>query len=259
MTDGFDDLCDSLKSAVSKRGIVAFGVAPVEDLDSMPRLKIGSPFDRWSEPFRKHMPEARRAIVFAIQSLDDADEIAIQRNDGSWSFPGYLPISLAGREIVSMLRKRGFKAAFAPELSSHKRAAVMAGIGGYGKQTLVIHPRYGPWLRFGVVVTDAPLPLDRPFTRDLCGKCQRCIAACPAKAIKPYEVDPMKCLVSSSENFPVPEAMRRLLPKYELQLTPNSHIMCTECQMACRYTSAERRRNAVLRPFKPAVRRIKRR
>jgi epoxyqueuosine reductase QueG len=70
-----------------------------------------------------------------------------------------------------------------------RRAAVLAGLGVYGRSGLVVTREYGPRVRISGVVTDAPLKPDsgvRDFAkamRDICGGCRRCIDACPSKAI----------------------------------------------------------------------------
>ncbi len=61
-------------------------------------------------------------------------------------------------------------------------AAVAAGIGGFNKNRMVIIPDYGPYFHLSMIVTDAPLKLNKPFTEDLCGDCNLCVEACPTGA-----------------------------------------------------------------------------
>ncbi len=77
------------------------------------------------------------------------------------------------------------------------------------------------------------------------GACKGCVEACPVGALKPYVVDPERCQVSVHTRTPVPKRLRPVLAKYEPQLTPATHVMCTRCQIVCPYTSALRRRNVV--------------
>lgn len=236
------DLRSRLKEAAVIRRAVAFGIASVDVSDAQPRVKIGFTVNRWTEPIRKSMPEAKSAVVFGIPSLDDADELEVRRPSGYLSYPGYLTLSVIARDLIAILRNEGWRASYPSELVHNKSLAVLAGIGSYGKNSLIISPKHGPWLRFGVVVTDAPLKPDEPFKEDLCGRCTRCVRACPAGALKPYVVDPDRCLVGAGELENPPKALRPLLAKHEPKLTPRTRVMCTMCQMACPYTPTERRR-----------------
>ena len=238
------DLRARLQAAAARWGAVAFGIASVDEADALPPVKIGHTVNRYSKTIRSTMPEARSVIIIGAPSIDDADELAVERRPGIWSYPGYFRLNLAERDLIKLLRGEGYRANCLSELASYKRLAILAGIGAYGKSSLVISPRHGPWLRLGAVATDAELPLDEPFTRDLCEKCRRCVDACPAKALTPYVVDSNRCLVGASIRTVVPESLKPLLPANEPQLTPKTHIMCTKCQQACRYTTADRRRSA---------------
>jgi epoxyqueuosine reductase QueG len=82
-----------------------------------------------------------------------------------------------------------------------KQQAVAVGIGGWGKNSLVIHPRFGPWLRFmAVSVSGVTLPPNNPAgdsrkENPLCQGCTACIDACPLGIIEPYYLrDSGRCL-----------------------------------------------------------------
>ena len=66
----------------------------------------------------------------------------------------------------------------------HKTAATRAGLGWVGKNCQLITRPWGPWVRLGTVLTDAPFKTGKPIEKDRCGKCTKCIEACPAKALK---------------------------------------------------------------------------
>jgi epoxyqueuosine reductase len=65
-----------------------------------------------------------------------------------------------------------------------KTLATLAGLGWIGKSSLLVSPQYGPRVRLGAMLTDAPLQVGIPVTRGNCGDCTCCIEACPAGAIK---------------------------------------------------------------------------
>ena len=66
---------------------------------------------------------------------------------------------------------------------SHKKAAVLAGLGFIGKNALFISKEYGSKIRLATVLTDMPLTAEHPVMERGCGDCEICKNACPAKAI----------------------------------------------------------------------------
>lgn len=71
---------------------------------------------------------------------------------------------------------------------SHKMAVTSAGLGWVGKNGLVIHEKYGPSLIWATVLTNAPLETTGMlYTAGKCGKCRRCVDACPVGAIPDRE------------------------------------------------------------------------
>ncbi len=70
-----------------------------------------------------------------------------------------------------------------------------AGLGGTGKNTCLIIPRKGSFCFLGELITSAELEPDKPFNKDLCGQCTRCMEACPTKAIiAPGKLDATRCI-----------------------------------------------------------------
>jgi len=65
-----------------------------------------------------------------------------------------------------------------------KTAATRAGLGWIGRHCQLITHRFGPWIRLGAVFTNIELPWATPVERNFCGRCTRCVEACPAKALK---------------------------------------------------------------------------
>ena len=75
-----------------------------------------------------------------------------------------------------------------------KAWAEEAGIGWIGKNGNLIHTRRGSWLLIGHLLTTLPLPPGAPAA-SLCGRCSRCISACPTEAIRePFVVDSRRCI-----------------------------------------------------------------
>ena len=75
-----------------------------------------------------------------------------------------------------------------------REAAARAGVGFYGKNTMLITRRHGSWVVLGTLVTTAAVEASPPLELD-CGSCTLCIDACPTGALdEPGLVDSTKCL-----------------------------------------------------------------
>jgi epoxyqueuosine reductase len=66
----------------------------------------------------------------------------------------------------------------------HKTAATRAGLGWIGRHCQLITRQFGSWIRLGTVFSDMTLPCGPPTERSFCGRCTRCLDACPAQALK---------------------------------------------------------------------------
>ena len=113
--------------------------------------------------------------------------------------------------LLDFIRKQGFTAELVGRMGyspsgrpNLKHLAVAAGLGSQGKNTLVINPRFGPWLRFMAIRTNASLALTGPgmYVKEEnpdCKACQRCLDACPVRILKPYRLaDTDRCLAAIS-------------------------------------------------------------
>ncbi|MEY4902681.1 MAG: hypothetical protein RLZZ292_496 [Bacteroidota bacterium] len=73
--------------------------------------------------------------------------------------------------------------------------AKRSGTGWLGKNTLLIHPKQGSYFFLAELILDISLDYDGAI-KDYCGRCTRCIDACPTEAISPqgYLLDSSKCI-----------------------------------------------------------------
>ncbi|HEY4539170.1 MAG TPA: tRNA epoxyqueuosine(34) reductase QueG [Faecalibacter sp.] len=63
-----------------------------------------------------------------------------------------------------------------------------AGIGWVGKNSLTLSKQKGSFFFLAELILDLDLVYDQPMETDHCGKCTRCIDACPTEAILPNRV-----------------------------------------------------------------------
>lgn len=109
-----------------------------------------------------------------------------------------------------------------------KAIAVKAGLGWFGRNTLLVTPEFGSWVSLGELLTDLPLPVDGS-SQDSCGSCRRCVEACPTKAIdEDKNIDLDRCLacITLSKALPPPETRF---------LMGDTLYGCDICQSACPY------------------------
>ncbi len=70
-----------------------------------------------------------------------------------------------------------------------------AGLGWEGKHSLIIQKNKGSFFFLAEIIFDLELEYDSPFSTDHCGKCTKCIDACPTEAILPDKmINASRCI-----------------------------------------------------------------
>jgi epoxyqueuosine reductase len=118
-----------------------------------------------------------------------------------------------------------------------REAAVRAGVGFYGKNTLAITRRHGSWVVLGTLVTDVEVEPSPPLDAG-CGTCTLCIEACPTGALdEPGTLDATRCLSYWSQApAPIPEPYRAELG--------DTVYGCDICQDVCPWNRGVEKRRA---------------
>ena len=134
--------------------------------------------------------------------------------------------------------------------------AMRAGLGWFGKNTMLLGTRTGSWFFLAELVTEAALAPDRP-TEEHCGRCTRCLDACPTGALSGGLVmDARRCIayLTIEHRGAIPPALRPGLGPWIFG--------CDVCQEVCPWNERLLRRGpetadtAAAQPFLPELLRL---
>jgi len=135
---------------------------------------------------------------------------------------GYQAMPIAASQLVDWKKQQAHL--------SHKHIARAAGLGWIGRNNLLVNERFGSRIRLVTILTDLPLVVEAPVSRD-CGSCRECLAVCPAGAIhdQPTDFDHVRCY----------EQLKTFSKTLHI-----SHHICGVCVKACRGQSNNAKRKA---------------
>jgi epoxyqueuosine reductase len=120
-----------------------------------------------------------------------------------------------------------------------REGAARAGVGFYGKNTLLITRTHGSWVVLGTLVTDVEIEPSGPLDLD-CGSCTLCIEACPTGALdEPGVLDSTKCLSYWTQSA-------RAVPDEYREQIGEMVYGCDICQDVCPWNRGIEKRRAGL-------------
>jgi epoxyqueuosine reductase QueG len=103
---------------------------------------------------------------------------------------------------------------------SHRHAALLAGLGTFGVNNMILTPEYGPRVRFGSILSSADLHPDQIFENQLCNHCMRCVEMCPSNSI-------------NREDYPKGLTDKKTCSTYSAELNKHYVSPCGICIKVC--------------------------
>lgn len=103
-----------------------------------------------------------------------------------------------------------------------------AGVGSYGKNSLLINKEFGSFINLGYLLTDLDIECDNKIDNiDICGDCNLCIRSCPNGAIlKGGKINSKKCVSYLTQT-------KTYIP-YEYRKNMRNQLYgCDVCQLVC--------------------------
>jgi epoxyqueuosine reductase len=204
-----------LKQQARALGFDLAGIAPASPADSFDQLRswLARGFAGDMDYMHRHaearrhpasiLPEVRSVVMVGLNYFDGSDELPsagagrVARYARGRDYHDVLReplVSLLGwlQNEVPGCRGRGVVDT-APLLE--RDFARRAGLGWFGKNTMLLNKRLGSYFFLGALLVDIELIPDPPTDTSHCGTCTACLDACPTAAFAaPGQLDARRCI-----------------------------------------------------------------
>ncbi len=242
------DLTKKIKKRAFEEGFDVVGVASVPG-SSRIKLRTAS-LERWLQagheakmewmknPRRKnidHMLQGVKSVLaVGLNYYIDTDrapkDLSIARY--GWGKDYHKVIEKKLKKVAQFLEKERPKSKWKICVDTSafldKVWAEEAGIGWIGKHSNIINSKIGSWMFLGHLLSTEALEADKP-SKAICGECEKCIEACPTKAIEePFIVNSNKCLA-----YHTLENREKTLPNNIINKMGNWIAGCDNLQDVC--------------------------
>jgi epoxyqueuosine reductase len=180
-------------------------------------------------------PNARSVLVAAMNYCTgdalSADPLKGRISRYAWGDDYHSTVMARLRKLLEFIRSRESSAEGLCYVDTgpvmEKMWGAQTAIGWMGKHTNLISRDQGSWFFLGTILLNIELECDSK-EKDFCGKCTRCIRACPTGAIvAPYVLDSRLCIsyLTIELRGPIPRNLRSLIG--------NRIYGCDDCQEVC--------------------------
>ncbi|HEY3353844.1 MAG TPA: tRNA epoxyqueuosine(34) reductase QueG [Polyangia bacterium] len=253
-------LREAIRAAAREVGLARVGVAPAATVATAPAFRAWLAAGHAGDmAYLAREPELRESSARLLEGARSV-LVALVAYEAAPAPPapgtGLIAAYARGADYHHLLRERlRALAAALPALAGRpvatrvavdtaplleRAVAARAGLGFFGKNTMLITPGVGSYTLLGAVVTDLDLPPDDPSDEadggvapprpphGHCGRCTACLDACPTAALRaPYVLDARRCLAYLTIELagPVPPELRPLVG--------DRIFGCDACQAAC--------------------------